>query len=428
MFSTVAGCSSGIVPCNDDKDCFHQEVCRDDICQPQADEDRAESACKQRPKYGQVCKLGVGECLRLGKYVCVDGQLVCSARAGKPQPEECDGKDNNCDGIVDDGLGAGQECKVGIGECQRIGTFECGNQELICNVKPGAKSFEICDHKDNDCDGHIDESFQLGQPCTNGAGACRKEGILVCNLKTGGVMCNAVPGTPSQETCDGKDNDCDGSIDEDFPLQQICTKGVGECARKGKIACHAVTKTPYCNAIPGAPSPERCDGKDNDCDGTIDETFQLGQTCDKGVGECRRRGKVDCHPQTGRAYCNAIPAPSSQETCDGKDNDCDGFVDENFPLGQSCSAQSGGCERQGQYRCHPSTGGLQCHISPGTPCKRVCTDGTRLCSDTVLKVCLGGQWKNYQCNDTLCAASGYGSFLYCGQHTDGQLYCFCNAK
>ena len=102
-------------------------------------------------------------------------------------------------------------------------------------VNPDAE--EICNGDDDDCDGATDEDAAgnpLTQATTCGVGECSdNEGIETCSGGAfGGDTCDPLAGA-IPETCNGNDDDCDGSTDEDAagnPLTQVTTCGVGACA------------------------------------------------------------------------------------------------------------------------------------------------------------------------------------------------------
>jgi hypothetical protein len=82
--------------------------------------------------------------------------------------------------------------------------------------------------------------------------------------------------TVNPEICNGLDDDCNGLVDDIPP--QITTCGVGACAATGSTSC-VNGQTVVVPCTPGTPSPEVCDGVDNDCNGLIDDGDVCGPGC-----------------------------------------------------------------------------------------------------------------------------------------------------
>jgi hypothetical protein len=134
---------------------------------------------------------------------------------------------------------------------------------------------------------------------------------------------------PRPEECDGADDDCDGSIDEEFPVESC---GVGACARE--VATCVDGRPVSCQ--PDTPKEEICNGLDDDCDGVVDDGFGMSTVTSCGIGACRRfvTSCVDGMPQ------ECVPGAPAAELCNGIDDDCDGSTDEGLPAPQIDSAAS----------------------------------------------------------------------------------------
>jgi YD repeat-containing protein len=91
-----------------------------------------------------------------GSDVDIGADEICVSAA-----ESCDGLDNNCDGVVDDGFPVGEVCLSGIGECQVSGFLVCltDGTGTVCDGVPTAPQPEVCDGLDNNCDGTPDDGF-----------------------------------------------------------------------------------------------------------------------------------------------------------------------------------------------------------------------------------------------------------------------------
>lgn len=384
------------------------ETCdgKDNDCDGRIDEDASDA--------NQPCSNQVGECAG-ATTVCANGVLHCEIGGTTvPRAELCDGIDNNCNGITDEGdPGGGGRCGDGTGTCVQ-GVEHCVAGGIVCQGGTGPQP-EICDGQDNDCDGTIDEDLTSLGSCGAPEPECTANGFTppcgVCSLGTlsciGGTMVCAGATNPGFESCNNLDDDCDGKVDEDFNLNtdpqncqqcgHVCGAGLpgagnavwacsaGACVIAScKAGYHDNNNDPSDGCEFGqcfVTGSEVCDGQDNDCDGMIDETPAIGSA----PAICATKG--ECAGTVASCPCADTPAsvgcmtpggwtcryPSTVQTdvngrivaetlCDGLDNDCNGIVDDHQPqvahddslpgTPQTCNdGKLGTCRGTGHYQC-----------------------------------------------------------------------------
>ena len=264
-----------------------------------------------------ACGSDVGACSP-GTQACVDGRLAACMGGTGPLAEVCNNVDDDCDGTVDEGIS--RACGTDVGECTS-GVETCSAGRFDVCVGSQAPVAEICDGLDNDCDGMADES--LTRACGSSVGACRP-GSQMC---TGGAWSSCGGETlPTIEDCDNVDDDCDGRIDEG--VSRACGSSTGIC-RPGSQACTAGTFGACTGGV--GPGTEVCEGSlDENCNGTVDEgcgcTTGMTRPCGTNTGECTA-GTQTCDTSGNWAGCIGSVGPTP-EVCNGRDDDCDGAADE----------------------------------------------------------------------------------------------------
>ncbi len=295
----------------------------DNDCNEQVDEGFGSVTCGLG-----ICQETVDECIDGVPNPCLPGQ---------PNPSEtCDGSDDNCNGQVDEGCSCvnntTQACYTGSSQTQNVGTCSDGSQTCVngqyasCvgDVTPVG---ELCNGQDDDCDHATDENDpESGSLCTTGLLGVCSPGVEHC---VGGQLQCQQNVQPSAEICNGDDDDCDGATDENNPggggpcntgLLGVCMAGLFQC-QSGQLNCIQTTQ----------PSPEICNGADDNCNGATDENSQgVGDPCNTGLHGICAVGTYQC--QNGQLGC-VQTAPSVPEICNNQDDDCDGATDENNPGG-----------------------------------------------------------------------------------------------
>jgi MYXO-CTERM domain-containing protein len=393
------------------------EVCdgKDNDCDGKIDETGAGGLVD----IGGPCGSSVGRCTP-GTAVCTNGVLGCSGDTG-PFPEVCNGFDDDCDGVVD---GMDRACYTGPASTQDVGTCHGGVQLCTAVAMSNMAKWgtctgqslpttEICNGLDDDCDGVIDNNVPAptpgevtGDQCCGEGVSQAKCGVGECFKGTwacaGTVVVCANAGHPSNETCDDKDNDCNGVVDNIPSLGGDC-KAPGGCA--GTLECDSVVQQLVCKPK-GAAAVEVCNGVDDDCDGKTDEIEDVSVNDDWWGDPCNeppaghdqppcQAGKYVC--KNGAKACEGDVQPLAKEVCDLKDNDCDGIGDTLAACPGVNACVQGVCVEP----CHggefPCPGGYNCEAFGG---KKYCVPTT--CNDVECPP--GASCKDGQC--TLDESSG----------------------
>ena len=123
---------------------------------------------------------------------CSNGlETLCTRGPASGSDFDCNGIDDDCDGLIDEHY-VPTPTTCGIGACARTGTTSCVSGQVIDSCTPGLPSAEVCDHADNDCNGLIDDGLTRGTTC--GTGACGGIGTETCSAGAWtGNTCTPLP-------------------------------------------------------------------------------------------------------------------------------------------------------------------------------------------------------------------------------------------
>ncbi len=447
------GCVAGVAPCGDTAACIETDDSCDEACDtPDGDGDGFDRfACggddcddedrDRFPGNPEVCDDGHDEdcdpvtvgardqdgdgfvdarCRNEGGSAGTDCDDR-NARVGPLRTERCNGVDDDCDGDVDEGVaidgfadmdadGRGDSSRAlrACGDAARFAAVgeDCDDTDL--EVQPAQN--EICDGKDNDCDGTTDENagevYWYLDADGDGYGEIDGDPLLSCDPVAGRSILptdcddgNGDVSPASVEACNGVDDDCNGVADFIGPggdLEDDDRDGVADTSCGG-TDCD--DRDPF--AAPGF--PELCNDRDDDCDGVVDEGVTESDwyvdrdgdgygdgspitMCALGSGYAPRAG--DCDDRS------VDVAPGALEACDGIDQDCDGAIDEGAAArcggggNASYACVSGRCQVAG---CQPGFG--DCDLRDATGCEtplESSTDHCGVCFGTCSGTCTAG--------------------------------------
>jgi arylsulfatase A-like enzyme len=305
---------------------------------------------------------------------CNDGSVIINPAA----TESCNGIDDNCNGTADDGLtfttyfvdfdndSYGALTDIGISLCSNPGTgFSTNNADCNDgNVLINPSSIESCNGLDDNCNGTADDGLTFTtyylDSDNDSYGALTDIGISLCNnpgtgFSTNNADCNdgsAFINPAATESCNGIDDNCNGTADDGLTFITYYTDldndNFGDLTDAGTSLCNNPgfgfsTNNADCNdtsALINPSAAESCNGIDDNCNGTADDGLifityypdldndSFGDLADFGSSLCNNPGVGFSTNNTDCNDASALINPTSIESCNGLDDNCNGTTDD----------------------------------------------------------------------------------------------------